>query len=244
MPWGDPPPYLNKLFVDTPPPLFPTDSLSSYWKFEEASGTRADSYGSNDLSPTNNPTRASGKLDFAVHTSEGDGSYLSCPSADNIHCGGDSFTMACWIYADVLHTSGTSTDWQIFAFKDNEFFWAIGEGPSEAALRMYLMNGGGTLRCDLNVGGLIDATTWYFVVTWYDSVASKLYMEVNNSGSPSEKAASSGFVANSDPFQIGAGWGGMAYTGLVDGFGYWKKALTADERTALYNGGAGRDYEV
>ncbi len=39
-----------------------TDNLSAYWKLDEASGTRVDSAGSNDLTSNNSVGQAVGKL--------------------------------------------------------------------------------------------------------------------------------------------------------------------------------------
>ena len=41
---------------------FPTTGLVSYWKLDEASGTRVDSHGPNPLTPANAPGGAAGKI--------------------------------------------------------------------------------------------------------------------------------------------------------------------------------------
>ena len=94
-----------------------------------------------------------------------------------------------------------------------------------------------------NTLGLPVIATWYFVVTWHDSVANTLSIQVNNggvdavvtTGPPTDEAS---------VFEVGAYGGFQApMNGRIGPTMFWKSAagaggvLTAAQRTALWNGG-------
>jgi hypothetical protein len=75
-----------------------SDNTVSHWTLNEASGTRADSVGTNDLTPTNNPLAKTGQINDAVEATSVDSSYLSI--ADNASLstgGGTDFTVSLWV---------------------------------------------------------------------------------------------------------------------------------------------------
>lgn len=85
--------------------------------------------------------------------------------------------------------------------------------------------------------GAITTATWYHVVAWHDT-GNTLGIAVNLTADTVSYA--SGVRSGSGPFVIGAisnGAGGFL-DGRVDETGFWKKVLTAQERSDLYNSGA------
>ena len=95
--------------------------LVSYWELEEASGTRVDSHGSNDLTDTNTVGQATGKIgdsaDFVAANSERLTRALGSTGLELT----TSFSVQAWIYIDItgsyraIYYSGSNTNaWCIF----------------------------------------------------------------------------------------------------------------------------------
>jgi hypothetical protein len=221
------------------------DSLISFWELEAASGTRNDSHGSNHLTDNNTVAQAAGKVgncaDFELANSE----YLSCASNATLQMGDIDFTIAAWVNLETK-----SQDMQIVA-KDVDTPGSSRDYTLDFALaslmfRFYI-NGGGAPDLIVSSADLFDPAlaTWFLLVAWHNAAADTLNLQVNN-GTPNSHTTS-GTVpqTSSAEFRIGA----RAYAsfegyfdGLIDQVGIWKRVLTSDERTALYNGGNGLAY--
>jgi hypothetical protein len=79
---------------------------------------------------------------------------------------------------------------------------------------------------------------------WHDSVNNVICITVND-GAVSSLAHTIGVQKNTVPFGIGARpTDPQSLNGQVDELGFWKRVLTPAERTALYNGGAGKPYPL
>jgi hypothetical protein len=77
-------------------------------------------------------------------------------------------------------------------------------------------------------------------LAWYDSTNNQVCIQVNN-GSPT----CSSYVGGWDsafPVNIGRAYAAWLWNGRIDGVGFWKRILSAAERTALCNAGSGCDY--
>ena len=92
--------------------------------------------------------------------------------------------------------------------------------------------------------GAVATGTWYHVVAWHDSVINNAGISVNLHANSS--AYTSGVFAGNAPFILGAVGSGLVVGGFMDGrldeVGFWKKVLTAQQRSDLYNGGAGNTF--
>jgi hypothetical protein len=89
----------------------------------------------------------------------------------------------------------------------------------------------------------VTTGTWYFVVAWYDPTANKAYLQINN-GTPDEVAFSSGLNTGAVDLYLGSYRNVTGFLdGRIDEVGIWSRVLASDERTSLYNGGAGIGYD-
>lgn len=92
-----------------------------------------------------------------------------------------------------------------------------------------------------NVRGSAQSGVWYMVVGWWDAIANTINVEIDASGIDSESFNDSIQNGTRD-FQIGA-FQPNSEVGIFDGtityVGVWNRALTANERLALYNNGVG-----
>lgn len=91
--------------------------------------------------------------------------------------------------------------------------------------------------------GSVTTATWYNIVAWHDTGNT---LGISGNLSVTTATYASGLRAGSAPFVVGAISNGAAafMDGRIDETGFWKKALTAQERSDLYNGGSGNTYTL
>lgn len=220
-----------------------TDNLISFWELEEASGTRADSVVAtgNDLSDNGTVTQAAGKVgnsgQFTATTSE----FLNHVDNASLSLGaGVSFTVAAWVYLDSLPSfamvasqldHSTEESWQLYYYQaGDQFVFSISSDGTASGFTSVL------------AGSSITTGTWYYLVGWYD-YPNNLNLQVNN-GTPASVSLSNAAFNSSADFRIGARHSTpeLFWDGRIDQVGFWKRALTSDERTNLYNSGNGLSY--
>lgn len=222
-----------------------TDSLISYWKLEETSGTRVDSHGTNDLTDNNTVTSATGKINTAASFANASNEYLSHTDNTDLSLGDIDWTIAGWVNLATKsairrifckgNVSGQfAYNIDYFSTSDRFRFENSGDGGFGASFSSVLAN---------NLGSP-STSTWYYIVCWHDSVGNTINIQVNN-GTANSTAHSSGTFDDSQTFGIGGNDAmliGERFDGQIDEVGFWKRVLTADERTSLYNGGSGLAY--
>lgn len=215
-------------------------NLVSYWKFEETSGARVDSHGSNDLTDNNTVTSATGIIgngaDFELSNSE----YLSITDASQsgLDFAGD-FSISLWLKIESLaasyvlmkgNTSASQKWYGLFLEVDGELTFAVDNGTTA-----YLADtdaGGGNLIID----------TWYHVVGIRSGSNISLYV---NNVLQQTTSATSDDLSNANSLYFGARNTGSLdryFDGIQDEIGVWTRALSAEEVSALYNSGSGLPY--
>lgn len=216
-----------------------TDSLISHWALDEASGNALDSHGSNDLTETGGTIdSATGKVGNCRDFEEADTEWFEHADNASLSTGDIDFTFAAWVFMEseaalfgtILAKGSLSTnsvEYSLYYRQSvDDFQWKVGNGTASA-----------TVSSTLNV----TTGTWYFVVAWHDSVNNLLGISVND-GAAVTASYSSGGNDNASAFMIGADSTGRYFDGLIDEVSFWKRVLTSDERTELYNAGAGLAY--
>ena len=225
-------------------------SLTTYWQLEEASGTRLDQLsgcggGGCDLTDNNTVTQESpGKIgdaaSFALVTSE----YFTRADHADVSTGDIDFTVAAWVLLDSkpatimtimtrgdLDTGGTDIEYVLN--------WVTGTDRFRFEVR-------NTEAATASAFGAPSLATWYFVVGWHDAAGNTVNIQVNNTTAVS--TATGGAVSDlAEALYIGAQNGSVSGTirfwdGDMDEIGFWKRVLTAQERTDLYNGGTGSQF--
>lgn len=216
------------------------EGLVSYWRLGEVSGSRADSIGSNTLTDNNTVTQADGKLGKAGQFTAANSEYLSIADNASLSTGDIDFTFCAWVYADSLGAN------RFIVTKSNlstlgEYFLAYSTATSR--FRFAIQNASTFVTIDADVLGAPSTATWYFIVGWHDSVANTVNIQVNNGTANSGTTGATVPADSAQAFQLGAqSVPGDYWNGRIDSVGFWKRVLTAAERTALYNYGAGRAY--
>lgn len=215
-----------------------TDSLVSYWKLDEASGSRADSHGSNTLTDNNTVLSATGKINSAADFEATNTEYLSCADNASLSTGDIDFTLTCWVNAESLAT------YPVMLRKGSDINDNIEYVLYYDTVNNVLKFGvtfSGTYG-EVSSGSSISTATWYFITCHHDSVNNQIAISVND-GTLQTASWTIGVDDSSHPFCIGASVGqSLWWDGLIDEVGFWKRVLTSGERTQLYNGGSGLAY--
>lgn len=225
------------------PLLALTTSLSGYWTLNETSGVRADSLGTSNLSDNNTVGATTGVLGNAARFVAVNSEYLSHSDNATLSTGNVDFSFAYWVNFRsgsaqvVLHKGYTSA-------ADNLEFYADYNTLSANKIRWIVgtqLSGGNYAYVESDA---ISNNTWVFVVMWHDAANNQIGISINN-GTPNTASWAGGAVDTTHPFFIGVD--GNFSTGFgdfdLDELGFWKKVLTAQERTDLYNAGVGCTYD-
>lgn len=217
-------------------------NLVSYWKLDEASGNALDSHSTNTLTEngTGGIASVAGKIVNARDFEFGDVDYFSLASNADVSLGDEDFTWAAWVNLEskpgalltiLSKYSSTTAEYALFWYNPTDRF------AFECA------GAGGANDAFANNFGAPTIGEWNHVVCWHDSVNNLLGISVN-AGTADTVAYTHGVGTNAADFTLGKyGSLGFGFDGLIDEVGLWKRVLTSQERTDLYNGGAGLSYD-
>ena len=207
------------------------DNLIAYWPLDEASGDALDAHGSNDLTDNNTVGAASGKVNGARDFEFANSEYFARADNADLSTGDIDWTFACWVNAESLVET-----WNVIVRKGTEWHLYYVAGPN--TFRFYVDGSSNFVASS----GSLSTATWAFVVVWHDSVNNQIGISVN-AGAADTNAHTTGMIDGLGPFELGGDSSQSFYwDGLIDEVGFWKRVLTSDERTELYNAGSGRDY--
>lgn len=217
-------------------------NLVDYWTLDEVGNSnRVDSISPTDgnlqLTSNGSMSNVAGIIDQAA-SSGGVGTLGRANNRWSITAG-DSFTISIWvrILAFAGGFRGICTYYN--GVNISYFLWHNNTGDITYTTQPA---GGGPQTNNLVVAAPA-AGTWYHIVFGYDNATQRSFWQVN-----------AGARSFSNTVGIYAGVGGtlylFAYTGggtgpangYLDEFGWWRRVLTTDEVTTLYNGGSGFGY--
>lgn len=205
-------------------PVF--NNLTHYWSMDEASGTRADSKGSVNLSEVNGTVDAvTGLKNSAAETraaaaSELDSSAWTEPAV---------FSMSVWFNFPALAATG---DALILTTKVGDFFIQVEDGDSSATHGTALTFSG---SANVSVASTISQNAWHLAVV----VADGTNLKVSLDGGTFSSAVGT-VTPSSSVLQFIDGNNGMPIK--YDEIGFYNVALTQGNATTLWNGGAGTFY--
>lgn len=217
--------------------------LVAYFKLDETSGNRADSFGSNTLTDNNTVTSATGLFSTCASFASASSEYLSILDNAALSTGNIDFSIQAWVNL----TTKVSNRVVVSKWGDsqNEYilYWDLPQDRWSFAVSSNLT--ASTVLTGTN-GGSPSAGTWYHLIAWHDAANDQIGICVNN-GTPNTAVYSSGITDGTHFFAIGRN-GDTTFpqylNGSIDEVGFWKKVLTASERGQLYRNGAGLAYEM
>ena len=217
-------------------------AMVSWWKLDEQVGVRYDTHGANNLTDNNTVGYEVGKKSNAADFEKDNSEYLSHVDTASLRGGAQDFAIAFWFKPE------SSPAWDAYISKSHdsarEYLIRIGGTPGKPQFEVG--NGASSLLGEVRyTGTAMSNGEWYFIVAWHDVGASTVYLQLNN-GTIYSDTYSGSLATSTKPFLIGS-WdtGGNSYAdGLFDEVVFWQGGFpTAEDRTFLYNDGAGRIYE-
>lgn len=221
-------------------------NLVSYYKLDEASGTRADSKGSNSLTDNNTVASATGKINLAADFEKDNSEYLSI--ADGSQSGLDlagAFTLGGWFKPESAPSGGAK-------------YQLIGKyrgGVSEQYELSYRDDSGLKINLQIVNGGTSDYIVWskdlgtgtfHHVIVTFSGSGSKVECFVDGVSLGVQSVSNTAPQNGTGPFTLGADGGGAAafFDGLMDEIGVWSRELTYGEALDLYNAGNALAYAI
>lgn len=214
------------------------DNLVSYWKLEEASGTRNDEHGSNDLTDNNTTTNAAGILGNGALMAGANDEYLSITDASQTGLDAQTdFSISFWYKPTTLGGGHIFGKWTHAT--QNQYRLDL----SSTQMTLYTADAcaGYSYTGKSWTHSMSAGTIYHFVLTYNRTTGGvELFKDGSSLGTGTVKAA----VRNcTGVFCLGTI---SPYTetinGLLDEVGWWSRVLTSTEVTELYNSGAGLAY--
>lgn len=209
--------------------------LVGYWKLDnnakDATPYESNLTNTNGVTFTTDRKGQSAKAGQFVRASS---QYLSLADNAALSTGDIDFTASGWVYFDSFstfvnilgkwNTTGDQREWILY--------WDNAAGKFHFAVSSAGTVQQGDVTADS--AGTISTGQWYFVVVWHDASANTTNIQVNN-GTATTTSYSLGVFNSTAAFQIsGAGGAVNTFDGRVDDVRFYKKVLSAAERTALY----------
>ena len=208
--------------------------LEGHYKFN---GDATDSSFNGFDGTASNITWSTGKINQAAETTASVNEYIDLVPASNYFPNKDDWAMTFWFTADVV----TSDQKRLIANYDvggglhaSFFLEDYGLGPK---LRFYYKDNVGSW----SIQDILDVTvsTWYHVIAMYNGTKYQIYID---NGTPTEITDTCyGFSGSTDTRLLGTGVGITTVDGKIDDLRFYKRSLTAAERTAIYSAGAGTE---
>lgn len=229
------------------------DNLVSWWKLDEASGSRADAHGTNTLTDNNTVASATGKQSNAGDFEAGNSEYLSITDASQsgLDFSGD-MTVQAWVKFESLPSTNAMAiiSKMTGAPSGRAYFFGYDNGWHSGANRLLFF---AYESSSLYTRGYYSWTpttgVWYHLVAVYSSASQgsvTFYIDGTAQTTTHDNQTGGTIQNSSQPFRIGAdddGGVGRYFDGLIDEVAVWGRALSSGEVTTLYNGGSGVTYE-
>lgn len=221
------------------------DDLVAFWPLDEASGNALDAHTNGiDLTETGGTIdSADGGRDFEAVDTEyfatADSALLSAPST--------SLTIDCWVKFESLPASQMDivSKYETTSPTNNREYRVWWNNTTNRLSFDISTAGSSASRAEVaaNNFGNVSTGVWMHVTAWYDHDRNCVFIQVDG-GEPdcTFLGATTGIFDGAGPFHIGAlGRASPAqyFDGVIKGVGLWKRNLSADERSYLYNSGSG-----
>jgi hypothetical protein len=226
------------------------DILVAHWSLGEASGTRADDVGSNDLTDNNTVGQTTGVVGNAALFVAANSEFLSLNDNADVRMGDAHVTICFFVKLTSLpavdntgyslvtkdtDSPANSRDYTIDYLRDDGT-------PANGGFRFYI-NGGAFLAA---TGAVASTGVWYPIRAWHDPDANTINLQVGNGSIISQSTGGTAPETSSAQFRIGA----RQYSGFedyadaaIDQVAIFKgRPLTDQEWLWYQNNGLGQDY--
>lgn len=213
-----------------------TNSLTGYFKLDEASGNRASQVLSATLTDNNSVLAATGLVVDAALFEASNSEYFTSASL----FWSDDFTLAFWVYPETLSV--------------NQYLWNQGWGGAIADQsgvyidtsnrpNFWVSNGlgGGTYNI-VTSSTTLSLNTWAFIVVQHDDAGNTVGISVNGGAFQTVATTIEPTFTGANQFvaRYGHASNPLYFDGRVDEMAMWSRLITPTEVTYLYNSGAAR----
>ena len=217
---------------------FSLTNLVSYWKLDEASGSRADSHGSNTLTDDSTVGSTAGKIGNAANFVAASTDSLSCADNASLRLSGTDASISLWVkLATKAATQMLVTKWN-FGFN---LEYAIDYVTGTDRLRLSIGNGSANFHAFADSYGSVPTGTWIFVQARIDNTAKTAEICCDAAGWDSVSFTDT-VLSGANTFYLGRRVVGNYADAAIDEVSIWKRKLSDEEFSELYNGGDGLAY--
>lgn len=215
------------------------DDLSAFWTFYEDGGPYADSVASLDLTAVNSPMRQVGKLSYSTQFLSASSQTAFTATNAAVEVDG-SFTIGGWI-----KPLGTAALTRIVSKQNDPVSTGIEYLMNISNVnvpRFFIYSPTGSANNSVVAPSAITLNHWTLILCYYDASVPEIGMSING-GDWTTTPVTVSPAPTSAPVYFASRLGGSDFLNcrLAD-WGFWKRKLTDDEKTELYNGGLGLTY--
>ncbi len=220
-------------------------NLISYWSLQEAAAaaSRADFVGqTNNLTDSNSVGQTAGVPLYAASFVRASSKSLTLANNANIQTGDIDFTFNTWVNLTSKPAALMCIAAKFAATSGNaEYFLYWDNAADRFSFAVYRATDSGKIAVANTLGAPATAT-WYMVTAWHDAAADTVNIEANAGVTDSTATTGALQAAGTAAFGIGGVAAGSFFDGAIGEVGFWKRVLTRQERSWLYNNGRGRTY--
>ena len=216
-------------------------NLISDWKFDETSGNAADAHGSNTLTASGSPGTTTGKLSNC-RTYDGFTQWFSIADNASLSTGNIDFWFTCWVY--LANKSGyraiMGKDKPTGNQRESLLFYDVGVDRFALAL---FSDGTSGSAIQVNASSAPSINTWYFISAGHSATNDFASISIN-AGTRVTTSHSAGVFDSTAAFMIGSRDNAdLFWNGRIDEAAFWKRELSTQDETDLYNSGSGLGYD-
>lgn len=218
--------------------------LESYYRMDEASGTREDATNAllhlTDNNTVGSTDSVTSKTETACDFTRSNGESLSLDNASLglFSPGSADFSIAFWFYLKPGSFSSSQHLGGVWKTVGNNREYLLYYKASTKKLRFYTSSNGsatGYLESDTELAH----STWYHVVFSHETSSTGRAIFLNGAADGEDDYAVGIYQGDGD-FHFGRSENSTDYLdGYIDEAGLWSRALTADDAVKLYNNGSG-----
>jgi len=220
-----------------------TTGMVAWWTMNETSGTRADSYGSNNMTANNNPGYVTGVVGNAIDFVRSSSQSLSLADNASISLGGDvDATFGAFVSIKVTNVQMYFISKYRLGDNNREYLLSYDTALNRFKCT-FSTNGAAVTTVTAAALGAPATSTWYLVVCRHDNVNNSISIRVNGLTPDSQTFTHGGIYDGAAALYMGStDGGGNLLDGYMDMVFMYKRLLTIDELDWLYNSGSGRQY--
>lgn len=214
------------------------NGLVDTWPLNEQSDARLGIHAGLHLTDNATVTGADGVGSLASQFTNANSEYLSRADEAALSIPSIDFTVAAWVYLDSTSANRAIVSKYNTTGNDREYLLFFRNSDTRFVFNVSV-TGSDAFAAVANNFGAPSTATWYFVTAWRGG---ELGISVN--AGTADTATNRTPRDGASTFVIGATnqGGGEYHDGRIQRVGLWKRKLTANEITYLYNSGRGRDY--